>query len=79
MLLATNPKLAYYCAVNSSNPGATAIYPGTFDPITSGHLDIVSEAARLFGRVVVGVGINPRKVALFGVEERLEMLRDAIA
>ncbi len=64
--------------MNTPNFGATAIYPGTFDPITSGHLDIVNEAARLFGRVVVGVGINPRKVALFSVQERLEMLRAAI-
>ncbi|PQV65498.1 Phosphopantetheine adenylyltransferase [Abditibacterium utsteinense] len=63
----------------ASVPGATAIYPGTFDPVTQGHLDILREAARIFGRVVAGVGINPRKVALFSVEERLEMLRAAVA
>ncbi len=57
----------------------TAIYPGTFDPITRGHMDVLSEAALLFDRVVVGVGVNPRKVALFTPEERVEMLRGAIA
>ncbi len=56
----------------------TAIYPGTFDPITRGHMDVLSEASRLFDRVVVGVGINPRKVALFSPDERVEMLRGAI-
>lgn len=56
----------------------TAIYPGTFDPITRGHMDVLAEAALLFDRVIVGVGINPRKVALFSPEERVEMLRGAI-
>jgi pantetheine-phosphate adenylyltransferase len=57
----------------------TAIYPGTFDPVTSGHLDIFSEAARLFDRVVAAVGVNPGKNAIFSVEDRVQMLRDAIA
>ncbi|HEX8463810.1 MAG TPA: pantetheine-phosphate adenylyltransferase, partial [Abditibacterium sp.] len=71
--------VSLYCGVlNEKYPLVTAIYPGTFDPITCGHLDILREASRIFGRVVGGVGINPRKVALFGVEERLEMLRAAI-
>ncbi len=56
----------------------TAIYPGTFDPITRGHMDVLGEAALLFDRVVVGVGVNPRKVALFTPDERVEMLRGAI-
>ena len=56
----------------------TAIYPGTFDPVTCGHLDVLGDAARIFGRVVAGVGINPRKIALFSDEERVEMLRGAI-
>ena len=56
----------------------TAIYPGTFDPVTRGHMDVLGEAAQLFDRVIVGVGINPRKVALFSPEERVEMLRGAI-
>jgi pantetheine-phosphate adenylyltransferase len=57
----------------------TAIYPGTFDPVTSGHLDILREAARLFDRVTVAVGVNPGKVPLFSLDERLEMLRAAVA
>jgi len=57
----------------------TAIYPGTFDPPTSGHLDILSEAALLFNRVVAGVGINPGKLPLFAIEERVEMLRETVA
>jgi pantetheine-phosphate adenylyltransferase len=64
--------------LNSQFSGVTAIYPGTFDPVTCGHLDVLGDAARIFGRVVAGVGINPRKVALFSVEERVEMLRGAI-
>jgi pantetheine-phosphate adenylyltransferase len=57
----------------------TAIYPGTFDPVTSGHLDIASEAAHLFDHVTLAVGINPGKVPLFSPEERVQMLREAIA
>jgi len=56
-----------------------AIYPGTFDPLTNGHLDILSEAAKLFDKVIGAVGVNPGKVPLFGHEVRLEMLRDAVA
>ncbi len=56
----------------------TAIYPGTFDPVTCGHLDVLEEAARLFDRVVAAVGINPRKTALFSTDDRLKMLRDAL-
>lgn len=57
----------------------TAIYPGTFDPVTCGHLDVLHEAARIFDRVVAAVGVNPGKVALFSTEERCAMLRDAVA
>jgi len=57
----------------------TAIYPGTFDPLTSGHLDILREAATLFDRVVGAVGVNPGKVPMFSLGERLEMLRGAVA
>ena len=55
----------------------TAIYPGTFDPVTEGHLDIVREAALVFDQVVVGVGVNPGKVPLFSPDERVVMLREA--
>lgn len=57
-----------------------AIYPGTFDPITRGHLDVLEEAAALFDHVVVGVGFNPRKqVALFAPQERVEMITQSVA
>jgi pantetheine-phosphate adenylyltransferase len=55
----------------------TALCPGTFDPVTNGHLDIVRRAARLFDRVVVAVLENPSKDPLFPVGERVEMLREA--
>jgi pantetheine-phosphate adenylyltransferase len=55
-----------------------AIYPGTFDPVTSGHLDIASEAAKLFDHVTLAVGINPGKVPLFTPQERVQMLRESI-
>ena len=55
-----------------------AIYPGTFDPPTLGHLDILREAARLFDRVTAAVGVNPGKVPLFSPDERVAMLRDAV-
>lgn len=57
----------------------TAIYPGTFDPVTAGHMDIVREAAQVFDRVVMGVGVNPGKVPLFSPDERVAMLRESLA
>jgi pantetheine-phosphate adenylyltransferase len=59
--------------------GLTALCPGTFDPVTNGHLDIVGRAATHFGAVVVGVLENPSKQPLFDVEERVAMLKDACA
>lgn len=56
-----------------------AVCPGSFDPITNGHLDIISRAASLFDEVVVATGINQSKSRLFSPEERLEMLREAVA
>jgi pantetheine-phosphate adenylyltransferase len=52
----------------------TAIYAGSFDPPTYGHLDLVERASRLFVHLVVGIGINPSRVPLFSIEERLELL-----
>ena len=60
----------------------TAIYPGTFDPVTNGHIDIISRAARIMDRLVVGVASNAGKGPIFPIEERIELVRaemDAIA
>ena len=54
-----------------------AVCPGSFDPVTHGHLDVIGRAARLFDEVVVAVGVNPSKSRLFSPEERLDMLRRA--
>ncbi|GAB3782718.1 pantetheine-phosphate adenylyltransferase [Nocardioides ungokensis] len=53
-----------------------AVCPGSFDPITNGHLDIISRASKLFDEVVVAVGVNKSKNRLFSAEERMQMLRD---
>ena len=58
----------------------TAIYPGTYDPVTFGHVDVISRAAGIFDRVVVGVVGNPHhKEPMFSLEERVGFLRDALA
>jgi pantetheine-phosphate adenylyltransferase len=57
----------------------TALCPGTFDPVTNGHVDIIERAAQQFDRVVVAVLENPGKQPLFGVEERVAMLKEATA
>ena len=55
-----------------------AVYPGTFDPITNGHADILRRALGLFGRVVVALAENPRKVPLFSIDERRAMITEAL-
>ena len=56
------------------NKQIIAIYPGSFDPVTNGHLDLIARAAMIFDKVVVAVTRNPEKDALFEVKERVEML-----
>jgi len=56
----------------------TAIYPGSFDPITNGHLDIVKRASSIFEKVILGVYDIPQKSLLFSVEERVDMARKAV-
>jgi len=57
----------------------TAIYPGTYDPVTSGHLDVIARAARIFDRLVVGVVGNPHhKAPMFTVDERVAFLEEAL-
>ena len=55
-----------------------ALYPGTFDPITKGHLDVINRALRIFDRLVVAVALNPWKKPLFSFEERVEMAKEVI-
>ena len=53
-----------------------AYYPGSFDPVTNGHLDVVRQAVGLCDRLIVAIGVNPGKKPLFSVEERLAMIKD---
>lgn len=54
------------------------IYPGTFDPITNGHIDIIKRSINLFDKVIVAVTSNPSKSPLFGMNERIEMIRSSV-
>ena len=63
----------------ASARNSLAVYPGTFDPITNGHIDILERALRLFDRVIVTIATNPRKAPLFTVDERIGFIRDAAA
>ncbi|MDZ7369985.1 MAG: pantetheine-phosphate adenylyltransferase [candidate division KSB1 bacterium] len=56
----------------------TAIYPGTFDPITNGHLDIIQRAVLLFDHLIIAVATNPQKKPLFSTEERIDMIRNVV-
>lgn len=56
-----------------------ALYPGTFDPITNGHTDLIRRASCLFDRIVVAIAANPEKAPLFSLEERLSLAREALA
>ncbi len=58
--------------------GVKAIYPGTFDPITNGHIDILFRSLRIFDHIVVGIGPNPKKAALFSLEERISMIQESV-
>ena len=58
---------------------ATAIYPGTFDPVTRGHIDICQRALTMFDRVVIGVADSPAKQPFFDINERLDMLQTVFA
>lgn len=56
----------------------TAIYPGSFDPLTNGHLDIISRSAEIFDKVIVAVSVNSQKKPLFTIEERIEMVKSIV-
>src|SRR3954463_6761118 len=55
-----------------------AIYPGSFDPLTNGHLSIIHRSLEMFEKVVVAIAVNPKKTPLFTVDERLQLIRDAV-
>lgn len=57
----------------------TAVYPGTFDPITNGHVDIVRRSLALFDKVIIAVAENPRKEPMFSLEDRLQLIRESLA
>jgi pantetheine-phosphate adenylyltransferase len=56
-----------------------AVFPGTFDPVTNGHLDVIRRGRRLFDELIVAVGDNPEKKALFSLQERADLLRRLVA
>ncbi len=55
-----------------------AVYPGSFDPITNGHVDLIERALQLFDKLIVAIAFNPNKTALFSVEERIEIIQNVL-
>jgi pantetheine-phosphate adenylyltransferase len=62
-----------------ADPSRVAVFTGTFDPLTLGHLDVIGRGRLLFERLIVGIGVNPNKQSLFTVEERVELARRVVA
>ena len=56
----------------------SAIYPGSFDPLTNGHLSLIHRGLKMFDSLIVAIAVNPKKVPLFSVEERKDMIREAL-
>lgn len=65
--------------VSENTSESVAVYPGTFDPITNGHLDIVHRGLHLFDRIIIAVASNPAKQPLFSLEERRKMIQDCFS
>lgn len=59
-----------------SNPEKIAVYPGSFDPLTNGHIDIIERALEIFDKVIIAVLHNPSKTAMFEMEERVDMIKE---
>ena len=59
-------------------PRIKAVYPGSFDPVTLGHIDLIKRGAGIFEELVVGVGDNPRKAAIFTIDQRVAFIKDAV-
>ena len=64
--------------VSSADPFRTAVFAGTFDPITLGHLDVICRGRLLFDHLIVGIGVNPMKESLFSIEERIALARQMV-
>ncbi|HVW84559.1 MAG TPA: pantetheine-phosphate adenylyltransferase [Bryobacteraceae bacterium] len=64
--------------MTQTHSGVVAIYPGSFDPMTNGHLDVIERGSHLFGRLIVSILHNEAKSPLFSVEERVEMLTETV-
>ena len=56
----------------------SAVYPGTFDPVTNGHIDIIQRAVKLFDKIVVAVALNPRKNPMFSIEQRVDFIQQGL-
>ena len=65
--------------VRTADPFRTAVFTGTFDPISLGHLDVIRRGRLLFEHLVIGIGIHPSKTSLFSIEERLLLAREVVA
>jgi len=63
----------------AEQPAKIAVYPGMFDPVHLGHLDVIKRASQLFSKLIIGVGVNPAKEPLFTAEERVAMLNQVVA
>jgi pantetheine-phosphate adenylyltransferase len=63
----------------TADPSRTAVFTGTFDPLTLGHLDVIRRGRLLFQHVVVGIGVNPNKAELFNIDERVALARTVVA
>src|SRR5262245_41410732 len=61
------------------DPSRTAVFTGTFDPLSLGHLDVIQRGRLLFDHLIVAIGVNPNKSALFGIEERVALARSIVA
>ncbi len=59
--------------------GSIAVYPGSFDPITNGHIDLLERALKIFDEIIIAVAVNVGKEPLFSAEERLEMIKESLA
>ena len=66
-------------SVRSTDPFRTAVFTGTFDPVSLGHLDVIRRGRLLFEHLVVGIGVHPSKTSLFSIDERLLLAREVVA